>query len=228
MDNCFQEDRSAIWKNTIVGAHFLYLTTVQGFWQTETLRMFKNSDTRSIWEVKKMNDFELNSFFLFLFTSPWISSAKEQVEKTSRIQGEVRCSSQDTVCIKCGDKKVFLPPMSVNNFLKAVFESCYVVFVALRVVKSVYILSSQNVIVKLTNVYTGEMHLSGWFIDSAELEKKTTLQFMISCLGYIEALPTSLFCNVSVLWRCLDFWFDSLVLMFDMVPDCFFFLFFFF
>lgn len=65
--------------------------------------------------------------------------------------------------------------MSVNNFLKAVFESCYVVFVALRVVKSVYILSSQNVTVKLTNVYTGEMHLSGWFTDSAEVEKKDNI-----------------------------------------------------
>lgn len=96
-------------KKTTVGAHFLYLTMVQGF---ATLRTFKNSDTRSIWEVKriKINNVELNSFFFFLFTSPWISSAKEQVEKSSGIQGQVRCSSQDTVCIKCGDKKVFLPP----------------------------------------------------------------------------------------------------------------------
>lgn len=51
----------------------------------------------------------------------------------SRIQGQVRCTLQDAVCIKCEDKS-FLSPMSVDNFLKAVFESCYVVFVASHVV----------------------------------------------------------------------------------------------
>lgn len=79
--------------------------------------------------------------------------------------------------------------MSVNNFQEAVFESCHVVFVAFRVVDLYTFSSSQNVIVKLTNVYT--RNASFWLFDFAELKK--TLQFMNLCLGYIEALPTSLF-----------------------------------
>ncbi len=69
----------------------------------------------------------------FSIKLPWIASAEEQVGKGSRIQGQGSCTTQDKVCIKCEDKRLS-SPMSVNNFLKAVSESCYVVFVAFRVV----------------------------------------------------------------------------------------------
>lgn len=81
---------------------------------------------------------------------------------------------------------------------------------------SVYILS-MSVTVKLTNVYTGKKNASLWPIPCSfffsELEKKKKWWFMNLWLGYVEALPTSLFCNVSVLWRCFDFWFDFFFLL---------------
>lgn len=135
---------------------------------------------------------------LNLFTLPWIASAKEQVEKNnSRIQGQVRCTLQDVVCIKCEDKS-FLSPMSVDNFLKAVFESCYVVFVASRVV-NLYTSFHHRMSLLSWQMFTRETHRSGQFI----------VYISELCLGYIEALPTSLFCNVSVLWRCFAFDFFS-------------------
>lgn len=126
---------------------------------------------------------------------------------------------------------VFFYAIGVYSFSGSSLWILFCCFCGFPCALSVYILS-MSVTVTLTNVYMGKekkriVLANSSLIFFSELEKKKKWWFMNLWLGYVEALPTSLFCNVSVLWRCFDFWFDffffsppSLVLMFGMVPNC--------
>lgn len=117
------------------------------------------------------------------------------MEKTTTPESKVRSGARYRMQFVLNVKtKSFLSPMSVDNFLKAVFESCHVVFVV-----NLYTSFHHRMSLLSWQMFTRETHRSGQFI----------VYFSELCLGYIEALPTSLFCDVSVLWRCFDLDFFS-------------------
>lgn len=107
---------------------------------------------------------------------------------------------------------------SYFSYMNSVFEFCHFFLTAFKNVDNLCFVFITDFLLLNKQMLTQEMHLSGWCMDSVNWKGKKPAAFVF---WYINTLPTSLFCNVLVLWRLFDFSYYYSAYFFNVWYGCF-------